>query len=201
MCSSSLPWKRTAERGQANFVGSICLPGSVSQLGKQHSCAGTILPPQDQEQKPSTSKGQILPAAQQSGARQLRSLLGDGGEQSRRGGLHHHVRMQALGMSLLRPACFCHKHPWKCPRFDKQKGIQGIFPQSQSQQGTSQLPARETVPRLRAPLAAECVTQDPLASGSLPFPARHSRRAHGGLRGMEQERFRAPCFLECPHWE
>ena len=52
MCPGSSPWKTTAERGQVNFVGSVCLPGSVSQLGKQHTRACTIPLPKTRSKKP-----------------------------------------------------------------------------------------------------------------------------------------------------
>lgn len=65
MFSSSSPWKTTAERGQTNFVSSICLTGSVSQLGKQHTRARTAPLPRTRSKKTFTCKGQTLPAAEE----------------------------------------------------------------------------------------------------------------------------------------
>lgn len=100
MFSSSSPWKTTAERGQTNFVSSICLTGSVSQLGKQHTRARTAPLPRTRSKKNLHLQGPNAACSRGTAAWQLGSLLGDGREQGRWAGLLHRMRTQASGVNL-----------------------------------------------------------------------------------------------------
>lgn len=81
-CSGSLPQKTTVERGQMHFVSSICLTGSVRQLGKQHTRVRTIPLPRTRSKKPPPARAKPCPQlSSRSMPAHLSSLLGDRGDQ------------------------------------------------------------------------------------------------------------------------